>query len=49
MSIGATSDNVQEIMDAVEDKMMEMYMMECGGDMFPDFDWLAAWFADMNL
>lgn len=49
MSIGATSDNVQEIMDAVDEMMTEMYMMECGGDMFPDFDWLAAWFADINL
>jgi hypothetical protein len=51
-SIGATSDNVQEIMMAVNDKMMEMWEMECGGDCEPEkpsFDDMAMFFDGLNL
>jgi hypothetical protein len=45
--IGGNDGNAQQVIDAVMQKMMDVYMAECGDDMDmepPTFDEMAAFF-----
>lgn len=48
--IGATVDNIEDVITGVNDYMMDLYMQECAeGDDMPTFEDLEAVFADLQI